>query len=85
MSIRRRNEIWWWKACLWVSSLRSPEKENMGFRFVNFVVCPSSRLLYSDSSPLGLREEFAFMWDFLVNFFGEYDVSVLVVVIKVFF
>ena len=73
------------QACLRVGALGSPEEEDVGFRLVYFIVDPSSGLLYSEGPPLVLGEEFAFVGDFPVDFLGENDVPVLVVVVAVFF
>ena len=73
------------QASLRVSALGPPEEEDVGFRLVYFVVSPSSGLLYSKGPPLVLGEEFAFVGDFPVDFLGEYDVPILVVVVTVLF
>lgn len=46
---------------------------------------PSAGLLHSDAPPLCLAEKLAFITDFLVDFFREHDVTILVVVVEVFF
>ena len=57
----------------------------MGFWFVYLIVRPSPRLLYSNASPLWLREQLALMRHLLVDFLGEHDMTIFVVIIIVLF
>jgi hypothetical protein len=57
----------------------------MWLGFVNLIVDPSTRLLHPDTSPLGLAEKLTLISDFLVNFFREDNMAILVVVVEVFF
>jgi hypothetical protein len=66
-----------------VGAFGSPEEEDVGLWFVDFVVDPTSGLLNADASPLGLGKELSFVGDFLVDLLGEDDVAILVEVIEV--
>ena len=58
-----------------VSSDGSTEEENEGFRFVYFIMCPTSGLLYPKGSPFMFCEESASRHLF-VDMLGQENVSV---------
>jgi hypothetical protein len=82
--IRGRNEASGGLSGVGIGAFGSPEEQDVRFWFVDFVVLPATGLLDAECSPFLFSEEFAFMWYFLHDFFGEDNVAVFVVVIAVF-
>lgn len=82
--IRRSDIPIWREPCKGICSFWPSKEENMRLWLVDFIVGPSSRLLYSKGSPLLLIEKLSFVCYFLVDLFGEDNMPVLVVSISVF-
>lgn len=55
----------------------------MRFRLMDFIVRPSSRLLYAKCAPLLLAQQLPLRQDLLVNLLGKHNVTILVPLIVV--
>ena len=81
--VNRWNESGRGKSSLRVSSLGSPEEQDVGLRPMQLVVRPSPRLLHSQRSPLILRKN-SVPGHLPVDLLGQDHVSVFIEVVSVF-